>query len=85
MGKSLNYENIVDKLITNIIPNHFNVPVIEESRKRIIEVSAQYSKGKANRGGVWKDDSESKNENASSELREASNTFLYPSYNSLQT
>eukprot|EP00555_Chaetoceros_dichaeta_P014549 CAMPEP_0198271418 /NCGR_PEP_ID=MMETSP1447-20131203/49118_1 /TAXON_ID=420782 /ORGANISM="Chaetoceros dichaeta, Strain CCMP1751" /LENGTH=272 /DNA_ID=CAMNT_0043963997 /DNA_START=534 /DNA_END=1352 /DNA_ORIENTATION=- len=84
MGKSLNYENIVDKLITNIIPNHFNVPMKEESRKRIIEVSGQYSKGKAHKAGVWKDDSAAKSDNASSELREASNIFLYPSYKSLE-
>jgi len=84
MGKAINYENIVDKLITNIIPHHFKVPVVEERRKRIIEISGLYSKGKQHRGGEWKDDSEAKNEMASSEIREASKTFLYPSYDSLQ-
>merc|ERR1719491_2694531 len=45
MGVGVNYENIVDKLITDVIPNHFKVSMAGDQRERIIEVSNQYSKG----------------------------------------
>lgn len=83
MGIGINYEHLVDKLITDVIPNHFNVSMVEEQRERIIEVSGHYSKDKKHSGAEWKDDSERKEEHASPEIREASKTFLYPSYSAL--
>lgn len=85
MGIGVNYENLVNKLIEDIIPNHFNSPMTtEESRQRIIDVSGHYSKGRGKRKRDWKEDSERKDKKATPDIREASDTFLYQSFNTLE-
>ena len=81
----MNYENIVDELVAEVIPNHFKVVVNKERQKRIVEVSGRYSKDPMQSGKRWVKDgkAESKKQHASLEIREASKIFLYPSYNML--
>jgi len=84
MGIGVNYENLVNKLIDDVIPNHLNALMTEEGRQRIIDISGHYSKGKGKRKRDWKEDSERKEEKATPEIREACDTFLYQSFNTLE-
>lgn len=85
MGAGVNYEDLVNNLVTDVIPNHFKVSMTEERRERIIENSNHYSKGvRLHAGEEWAEDSDRKNALASTEIREASETFLYPSYKLLE-
>jgi len=84
-GIGISYDNLVNKLIEDIIPRHFNVAITEERRDRIIDVSSKYSKGRAHKAKEWKEDSEEKEELATSEIRQASKIFLYDSYNSFES
>lgn len=85
MGMGINYENIVDKLIEDVFPHHFNLPMSDERRERILDISGHYSKGVGNRANRdWKEDSKEKEERATIEIKEASDTFLYRSYNLLE-
>jgi len=83
LGIGINYENLVNKLIDNVFPNHFGLSMTEERRQRIIEVSSHYSKGKGTRAKEWEEDSEKKDALASPEMRKASEIFLHSSYNAL--
>lgn len=84
-GKSVEYDGIIDKLIDDIIPNHFGVEVDEEARARILDVSTKYSKSAHNGVKDWVEDSEKKENMATSKIREASELFLEESYNELKS
>lgn len=84
MGIGVNYKNLVNKLIEHIIPQHFQVVITEERRERIIDVGGKYSKGRAHKAKEWEEDSDDKDNKASPEVRGASKTFLYESYNALE-
>mmetsp|Transcript_28901 Transcript_28901/g.34351 ORF Transcript_28901/g.34351 Transcript_28901/m.34351 type:complete len:473 (-) Transcript_28901:96-1514(-) len=83
-GIRISYDNIVNKLIEDVIPRHFLIAITDERRERIIDVSGKYSKGRAHKAGEWKEDSKDKEELATSEIRQASKIFLYDSYNTLE-
>jgi hypothetical protein len=75
---------LVDKLIEDVIPNHFGVEMTEEARQNILEVSKTYSKDKGRKKSEWSEDSEKKEKRASKEIRDASELFMTKSYTELQ-
>jgi len=91
-GIAVNYENLSNKLIDTIFPNHFKLEMTEEKRKRIIAISGQYSKGtvikdissKGRSKKEWKEDSENKDDSATPEIKKACETFLYPVFTRLE-
>ena len=84
-GKAVEYDGLIDKLLDDIIPNHFGVAVDEEARQRVLEVSKTYSKAKASaRDAGWVEDSEKKESNSTPEIRDASELFLSKSYSDLK-
>jgi len=84
MGFAVNYEDITNKLISTVFPDHFKLEMTEERRERIIEISGHYSKGKAHKGGNWTEDNEQKDKNATPVIKDACKTFLSASYNTLE-
>ena len=80
----MEYDGLIDKLIDDIIPNHFGVPVGMESRQRIMEVSKTYSKARGDNDADWVEDSAKKDEQSTEEIRNASELFLSKSYSELQ-
>jgi len=84
MGRPVNYENIVQKLIDHIIPDHFKVLLTNEGKENILEVGSKYSKGRGERQKEWKEDSEQKEKEATPEVRAAASFFLQEWYEQLE-
>lgn len=84
-GRAVEYDGLVDKLIADIIPNHFGVEMTEEGKQNILEVSKTYSKNKGAEKSEWSEDSEKKEERASKEIVDASGIFMTKSYDELKT
>ena len=84
-GKAIavEYDGLIEKLIQDIIPNHFGVQVDEEARQRILDVSTVYSKSKGGNKD-WVEDSERKEVGSTPEIRSASELFLSQSYAKLK-
>jgi len=78
-GKAVEYDNLVTKLIQDIIPIHFGIKVDENARQRILNVSTVYSKSK-NGDKDWLEDSSTKDARSTLEIRAASEKFLLHSY-----
>ena len=77
----MEYDGIIDKLLDDIIPNHFGVTVDDKARQRVFEVSKTYSKAKTRSVDVnWVEDSEKKEAHSTPEIRGASELFLSQSY-----
>jgi len=83
-GKAVEYDGLVDKLISGIIPNHFGIEMTSDARQRILDVSKIYSKNKGPRKSQWEEDSEQKEDRASKGIRDASTLFMTKSYTELQ-
>jgi len=83
-GIMLSYDDISNTLMNSVLPNHFNVPVGDDERKRIVNVCGTYSKARETSKRVWVSDSERKEDMASAEIKEASDKFLAPSYARMQ-
>ena len=82
-GRAVEYDGLIDKLLDDIIPNHFGVPIDDEARQLVLGVSKTYSKAK-NRGVDWVEDSEKKEAQSTPEIRGASELFLSKSYSDLK-
>mmetsp|Transcript_2589 Transcript_2589/g.3882 ORF Transcript_2589/g.3882 Transcript_2589/m.3882 type:complete len:454 (+) Transcript_2589:45-1406(+) len=80
IGRPVNYENLVEKLVDHIIPEHFRILMTNQVRDNIMEISSNYSKGRGGRKKEWKEDSQEKEKNASPEIRDASELFLQKWY-----
>ena len=80
-GHAVNYKDLLVSLTEKIIPYHFNIPITDAARQRITEISTKYSKGRGDKSKQWKEDSETKDAEASQEIRKASAVFLDKSYN----
>lgn len=65
LGRLVNYENLANKMIEHIIPEHFQLVMTDKRRENILQVSGQYSKGIGNRKKDWKDDTRKKEDLAS--------------------
>ena len=84
-GRAIEYDGLVDTLISDIIPNHFGVEMTDEGKENILEVSKTYSKNKGRKKSEWKEDSEKKEKHASKEIVDASEFFMTKSYEELKT
>ena len=76
-GRFVDYADLPDVLIDDIIPHHFGQSMDEESKRRILKVSGTYSKARTV-GKTWQEDSQTKNEAARPEIRAASTKYLLP-------
>jgi len=83
LGLPVNYKDLPEKLY-EVIPNHFGVPIGDDEKNRIAEVSGVYSKGRGNRAHEWQDDSETKEERATNAIRGACSMFLAETFRELE-
>lgn len=74
-GTPVNYINLIPNLINRIIPDHFGIPMTDNMRQQITEITSTYSKAR-DKGTEWKEDSQRKSEGATKEIREASALLL---------
>jgi len=86
LGKVVNYNNLIESLIHDLIPKHFMgvESLSEEAQTRIEEVSGHYSKGRGKKKAVWAEDSQQKEDSAWQEMKDASSMYLQPSYMELE-
>ena len=82
-GRAVEYDGLIDKLLDDIIPNHFGVTIDNDARQRVLKVSKTYSKSK-NQGVDWVEDSGEKEAKSTPEIRSASQLFLSQSYAELK-
>ncbi len=82
-GAAVEYEGLVDKLITDVFPNHFTMDIDEAARQRILDVSKIYSKS-GGRDKDWEDDSKRKDTDSTPEIARASEQYLTKSYRELK-
>lgn len=82
-GKIVDYKDLPDALIEDIIPNHFAQPIDDQARARILKVSQSYSKARTV-GASWVEDSDRKDKAARPEIRTASDTYLLPVFERLK-
>ena len=76
-GRFVDYVDLPDVLIDDIIPNHFHQVMGEESKSRIRKISGTYSKARTV-GKTWQEDSQKKEDAARPEIRTASAKYLQP-------
>lgn len=80
-GRMVNYANLPQVLSDDIFPNHFGIRITDIERQNIEDVSTHYSKGRhTNKKWNEEGDSEKKERLANDAVKEASNTFLRPSF-----
>ena len=84
-GKAVEYDGLVEKLIADVIPNHFGIEMTDKAEQNIRDVSKTYSKNKGRKDSDWKEDSEKKEKHASKAIVDASDFFMAKSYEELQT
>jgi hypothetical protein len=84
LARPVNYENIVQKLINHIIPDHFGVLMTDEGKDNILQVASKYSKGRGQKSREWKEDSDQKERQASPGIRHAANYFLKEWYDIME-
>ena len=82
-GKFVDYVDLPEALVDNIIPNHFGQPMDDESKSRILKVSGTYSKARTV-GKTWQEDSQEKEDAARPEIHAASVKYLQPVYEKLK-
>mmetsp|Transcript_3727 Transcript_3727/g.10583 ORF Transcript_3727/g.10583 Transcript_3727/m.10583 type:complete len:446 (+) Transcript_3727:13-1350(+) len=83
IGRFVDYADLPDALVEDIIPNHFGESMNEESKARILKISGTYSKARTV-GRTWKEDSQKKEEAARPEIRAASTKYLLPVWEKLK-
>ena len=84
LGMAVNYhKDLVHDFLDTVFPKHFNVPLDDAARDRVIAISGTYSKNRG-RHGEFKSDVEEKEKNASDGIRSASSLFLEPSFHTLE-
>ena len=82
-GKFVDYVDLPDSLIEDIIPNHFGQSMNDDAKSRILKVSGTYSKART-LGKTWQEDSQKKEDAARPEIRAASAKYLQPLYEKLK-
>mmetsp|Transcript_25953 Transcript_25953/g.56258 ORF Transcript_25953/g.56258 Transcript_25953/m.56258 type:complete len:468 (+) Transcript_25953:47-1450(+) len=82
-GKIVDYKDLPDALIEDIIPNHFAQPIDDEAIARILKASQSYSKARTV-GASWVEDSDRKDKAARPEIRSASDKYLLPVFERLK-
>ena len=81
---SVEYDGLVDKLIAFVFPNHFGLEVDEVAKQKILDVAKVYSKSKTGTEKEWVEDSRTKMQLATPEIRGAAEAFLSKSYSELK-
>jgi len=82
-GIAVEYDNLIEKLIRNVIPNHFGIRVDETARQHILNIAKIYSKSRTG-DRDWAEDGGSKDARSTPEIRVASTKFLSRSYSKLK-
>jgi hypothetical protein len=86
-GLPINYDILTETLYNDILPYWLNVPKLSEEQLVTVQgVAAVYSKnrGGSRMAGSFQSDSEKKEEMASAAVRSAAQTYLTPSYQTLE-
>ena len=84
LGTPVNYSSLPDILYKDILPNKWKIPITQTEIDNIIKVSGVYSKGTGDRHKEFTSDSETKEKEASVEIRDAAAEFLSASYKVLE-
>lgn len=87
VGRLVNYVDIPQILIKDIIPKHFlkqSSSLSPEAIERVMEVNQKYSKGRAT-GREWTEDSKTKEDTAWAEMKDAAKEYLFPVYDRMET
>jgi hypothetical protein len=79
----VNYDQLPDILWEKIMPSIFGRPLTQQEIDNLESISHEYSKGRGNRAGEFKGDSEQKEHAASAEIRAAAKEFLQESFDTL--
>jgi hypothetical protein len=79
----VNYDQLPDILWEKIMPSIFGRPLTQMEIDNLESISHEYSKGRGNRAGEFKGDSEQKERAASEEVRAAAKEFLQESFDTL--
>lgn len=81
-GRAVNYKNLPNEFIDDILPNHFGVDVSDEYKNAMISTSQHYSK--ARKGPqTWVNDTDTKHSRASSEMKLWAKNLMQGSYEEL--
>jgi len=84
-GRFVNYADLPDILWENILPNYFNIPLNSIHYKEMQKAAEVYSKGRgAKANKAWQEDSTIKQDRVSSEIKEAAQEFLEPTFEKLE-
>jgi hypothetical protein len=86
VGRLVNYAELPNILIEDIVPFHFlnqDAPLSADAAERIMKVNEKYSKGRTTKK-AWKEDSEQKEATAWEEMKDASKSYLYPVYKRME-
>lgn len=86
MGYVLNYDNLFKDFTGQVLPLHFNITLTDKEKARMNEISRMYSKSRNDKIGhrQWYDDSKDKDTKATKLVRDASKTYLEPTYQQLE-
>jgi len=77
-------EDLANKFIDKILPNHFKVRITPEARERALDISHKYSKSRMEREGDYKDDGATKQELAWPELKLHAENYVKEVYDRLR-
>mmetsp|Transcript_33589 Transcript_33589/g.56194 ORF Transcript_33589/g.56194 Transcript_33589/m.56194 type:complete len:94 (+) Transcript_33589:3-284(+) len=83
MAIPINYDRLPSILWEEVMPKIFGRPLTTTEIENLEEISQQYSKGRGNKAGEFKGDSEQKEHAASNDIREAAKEFLQESFDAL--
>jgi len=85
LATPLNYADLPERFYEEVLPFTLKLPVGPAELHQIEQVAAQYSKGAdPKKAGAFVADSETKNEMASQDVKDAAVTFLEESYEALE-
>jgi len=87
-GLAVNYASLPSAMWESVLPEHFGITMLEDSTtvvERMQALSQVYSKGfRGKQNKEWAQDSDEKQERASSSMRVAADEFMQPYYKRLE-
>lgn len=84
-GRFVNYADLPDILWETILPDYFQIPLNSIHYKEMQKAAEVYSKGRGVKANTaWQEDSTHKQDKVSSEIKQAAETFLEPSFEKLE-
>ena len=84
LGMAVNYKDLPSAFVHELLPSVLGYPLGEAELRRLEQTGGQYSKGRGNKAGEFKGDSETKERKATTAIREAAETYLMTSYEALE-